>query len=70
MYAGLVKPDLSVKAWGRKFDELAGNLSSLKKPMTELPPPVLSEALTADQDYLKKTHQAYVEAIGRAMTAL
>lgn len=68
LYAGLVKPDLSVKAWGRKFKELAGNLRSLKKPATELPPPDLGKALTADQDYLKKAHQAYVEAIRRAMT--
>ena len=67
LYAGLVKPDLSLKAWGRKFKELAADLSSLKKPVTELPPPILGAALTADQDYLKKTHQAYVESIGRAM---
>jgi hypothetical protein len=67
LYAGLVKPDLALKAWGRKFKELADNLPSLKKPATEPAPPDLGEALTADQDYLKKTHQAYVEAIGRAM---
>jgi endo-1,4-beta-mannosidase len=67
LYAGLVKPDLALKAWGRKFKELADNLPSLKKPATEPAPPDLGEALTADQDYLKKTHQAYAEAIGRAM---
>ena len=67
LYAGLVKLDLSVKAWGRKFQELAADLVELKLPAVQLPVPELSEALTADQDYLKQAHQAYVEAIGRAM---
>ena len=67
MYAGLVKPDLSVKAWGRRFQELAADLAKLKRPAVRLPVLELGEALTADQDYLRQAHRIYVEAIARAV---
>lgn len=67
LYAGLVKPDLTLKAWGRKFKALAANLPELKKPAVKAPAMVFAEALTADEDRLKKEHQAYTKAIHEAM---
>lgn len=63
LYAGLVKPDMSLKAWGRKFQACASDLSGLKKPTPELPVFDLANALTAETDELAQMHQAYVEAI-------
>jgi Beta-galactosidase len=67
LYGGLVKPDLTVKAWGRKFKALAANLSELKQPPVTLPPMVFPEVLTADQDKLQQEHQAYTKAIREAL---
>lgn len=67
LYAGLVKPDLTPKAWGRKFKALSANLPELKKPAAKVPPMVFAEALTADQDRLKQEHQAYAKAIQEAI---
>jgi hypothetical protein len=63
LYAGLVKPDLTPKAWGRKFKELAATLPELKKPTPELPASIFTEALTANEDALKQIHQDYTKAI-------
>lgn len=63
LYAGLVKPDMSLKAWGRKFQACASDLSGLKKPTPELPGFDFGNALTAETDELVQMHQAYVEAI-------
>jgi hypothetical protein len=67
LYAGLVKPDLTLKAWGRKFETVAANLSELKKPAIKVPPLVFAEALTADEARLKQEHQSYTKAIHEAI---
>ena len=67
LYAGLVKPDLTLKAWGRKFKTVAANLPELKKPIVKVPAMVFAEALTADENRLKQEHQAYTKAIHEAI---
>jgi endo-1,4-beta-mannosidase len=65
LYAGLVKEDLTVKAWGRKFKALAANLPELAGPKVKLTAYDFTNALTPDQEDLQRMHQAYVEAIQR-----
>ena len=67
LYAGLVKPDMTLKAWGRKFRMLVVNLSELKKPTLELPALDFIGILTADEKELNRFHQTYTKAIHRAM---
>jgi hypothetical protein len=67
LYAGLVKPDLTFKAWGHKFKAVAANLPELKKPAAEVPAMAFAEALTADEDRLRQEHQAYTKAIHQAI---
>ena len=67
LFAGLVKADLSLKAWGRKFNELASNLPELKKPTPKLPSPDFTMALTTDEKELSRIHQDYIEAIRQAI---
>jgi len=67
LYAGLVKPDLTLKVWGRNFKELAATLPQLKKPTPKLPVSVFIEALTADENTLRQEHQAYTQAIQQAI---
>ncbi len=67
LYAGLVKPDLTLKAWGHKFKALAANLPELKRPAARVPTMVFAEALTAGEDELRQEHQAYTEAIRKAI---
>ena len=70
LYAGLVKSDMSLKDWGRKFKTLAANLPDLKKPTPELPAPGFIEALTTDQKELNDFHQTYTNAIQRAIAGM
>ena len=63
LFAGLVKSDLTVKAWGHKFKELSANLSALKQPRGKLPQFDFSSALTAGGDELGIMHRMYVETI-------
>ncbi len=67
LYAGLVKPDLTPKVWGRKFTEFAAILPKLKKPTPKLPASVFTEALTADDDELRQEHRDYTQAIRQAI---
>jgi len=67
LFAGLVKADLTVKAWGRKFRALAGNLPELRRPTPKLPPCVFPGALTADEKELDRMHRAYVRSIQQAI---
>lgn len=66
-FAGLVKSDLTVKAWGRKFNELAANLSELKQPSPKLPEFDFPQALTAGSEDLNRMHHTYVGAVQRAL---
>ena len=68
LFAGLVKADLTLKAWARKFKALTANLSELKKPTAKLPSSVFPTALTADQKELNRLHQSYVKSIQQAIT--
>ena len=63
LFAGLVKADLTLKAWGRKFKRLAGNLPELKRPAPKLPGFNFPNVLTADSEELSKMHRSYVDAI-------
>lgn len=67
LFAGLVKPDMSLKAWGRKFREYAADLPHLKKPTPTMPPFDFAAALTADADQLRQMHDRYVEALRRQL---
>jgi endo-1,4-beta-mannosidase len=67
LYAGLVKPDLTLKAWGREFKRLAASLPELKRPTPELPTPDFAAILTADQKELSQWHRTYTEGIRQAM---
>jgi endo-1,4-beta-mannosidase len=67
LFAGLVKADLSLKAWGRKFKEIASNLSELKKPTRKLPSFDFALSLTADNDELERMNQAYIKAVRQAI---
>ena len=64
---GLVKPDMSLKAWGRKFRAYAADLAQLKKPTPALPPFDFANALTADTEQLKQMHDRYVAALRRRL---
>jgi endo-1,4-beta-mannosidase len=67
LFAGLVKADLSLKAWGRKFKELASNLPELKKPTPKLPSFDFTSSLTADNGELDRMNQAYIKAVQQAI---
>jgi endo-1,4-beta-mannosidase len=67
LFAGLVKADLSLKAWGQKFKELALNLSELKKPTPKLPSFDFTSSLTADNGELDRMNQAYIKAVRQAI---
>ena len=66
LFAGLVKADLTVKAWGRRFKELSTNLTELKQVKPKLPAFDFSKVLTASNEELGQKHSAYVEAIQQA----
>jgi len=59
----LVKADLTLKVWGRKFRTLAANLPELKRQVAKLPGFNFPNVLTADSEELGKMHRSYVEAI-------
>jgi len=63
LFAGLVKSDLTVKAWGQRFKELSANLSKLKRPTPKLPAFDFPKVLTADSEELGIMHRSYVEGI-------
>ena len=70
LFAGLVKPDLTTKAWGQSFTELSANLPDLKRPTPKLPAFTsfdFSKVLTAGNDELEQIHRIYVEAIQQAV---
>ena len=69
LFAGLFKSDLTVKAWGRKFQTYAENLSQLKQPTPELPGFDFLDALTAGNEDISRMHQSYVRAVQRAIRA-
>ena len=63
LFAGLVKADFTLKAWGHKFKVLAANLPDLKKPTPNLPKFDFPNVLTAGNEELGKMHENYVEAV-------
>ncbi len=67
LYAGMVKADMTLKAWGRTFKAMAANLSELKAPTPKLPSSVFAGVLTADDQELSRLHQRYVEALQLAI---
>ena len=67
LFAGLVKADFTIKAWGQKFKELAANLSELKQPTTKLPPFDFPNALTAGNEELGQMHASLLEAVQKVV---
>ena len=67
LFAGLVKADLTLKAWGRTFKTLAAKLPELKTSTPKLPLTDFPMALTTNDKELSRLHQAYVEDIQRAI---
>lgn len=63
LFAGLVRADLKVKAWGQRFKELSANLPDLKQPKLRLPAFDFPKALTAGNEELGQMHSTYVESI-------
>ena len=63
LFAGLVKPDMTIKVWGHKFKALASNPPGLKHSALEPPEFNFSNILTADSHELSQMHRRYVEAI-------
>ncbi len=70
LFAGLVKADLTMKSWGRKFRALAANLPELKCPIVKLPGFNFSNVLMADSEELGKMHRSYVDAIQQSIGAI
>ncbi len=63
LYGGLVKADLTVKAWGRKFRGYAADLRKLAKPTPKLPRFDFSGAPAAAGRELTEMHRKYVRGI-------
>jgi endo-1,4-beta-mannosidase len=70
LFAGLVKADLTMKSWGRKFRTLAENLPELKRSVPEMPGFNFPNVLTADSEELGKMHRSYVEAIQQSIDVI
>lgn len=68
LFAGLVKENLTVKVWGRKFETLAANLPELKRSVPKLPEFIFPSVLTADNEELSKMHRSYVEAVQHSIS--
>jgi len=68
LFAGLVKADLTLKVWGRKFRTLAANLPELKRPVPKLPGFNFPNVLTADSEELGRMHRSYVDAIQHSIS--
>lgn len=68
LFAGLVKADLSLKAWGRKFKQLASNLPELKEPKPKLPSFDFTTAFISGDIELDRIHQDYTKAIQQAIS--
>ncbi len=68
LFAGLVKEDLTVKVWGRKFRTMAANLPELKRPIANLPGFNFPNVFTADSEELSRMHRSYVEAIQQKLS--
>jgi len=67
LFAGLFKADFTVKTWGRRFKELADNLSELEQPTPKLPQFNFPNAPTAGTEELGQMHRAYVEAVQKVV---
>ncbi len=67
LFAGLVKPDMTIKAWGRKFQTYASSLPRLEQPTPTLPTFDFPKALTAGSEELSRMHQTYTEAVRKAI---
>ena len=67
LFAGLVKSDLTVKAWGQRFKEFAANMSELKQPRPKLPEYDFPKSLTAGNEELDTMHHDYVKAIQKVV---
>jgi len=68
IYAGLVKSDMTVKAWGRKFKVFASNLSRLKKPMAKPAEFDFSGSPAMGDEELRLMHNKYVNVVRKAET--
>jgi len=69
LFAGLVKADMTVKAWGRQFRVYASALPKMKRVRPKLPQFDWVPALTAGQQQLEAMHRQYVRAVQLALEA-
>jgi len=67
LFSGLVKPDMTLKTWGRKFRTYASSLPQLKTPAFNLPVFDFPNALTAGTEQLAQMHRTYTKAVQTAM---
>ncbi len=63
LYAGLVKEDLAVKVWGRRFQGYAKNLARLTGSAPRPAIVDVERALTAEEAELRRMHQEFVDSI-------
>ncbi len=63
LYAGLVKEDLTLKAWGRRFQEYAKNLARLKGATPRPASVDVERALAAGEAELYRMHQEFVGSV-------
>lgn len=67
IYGGMVKIDMSPKAWGVAFNAFAQNLRLLPQPTPELPAHDFTACLTAPLDETIAAHQEYAERVQKAL---
>jgi endo-1,4-beta-mannosidase len=70
LFGGLVKADMTVKAWGRVFQIYTANLSQLVQPTPQLPAVDIVPSLTAPMNDLTPLHQSYSEGVRKALNQL
>lgn len=63
LYAGVVKEDLTLKVWGRKFRQYGGTLTELEGPKPAVGTVDVERALNAEETELRRMHQEFVESI-------
>ncbi len=67
VFGGMVREDMTPKAWGGGFHSLAQNLSILPQPAPKLPAYDFTACLTAPLDETMSVHQEYAGLVQKAL---
>jgi len=67
LYSGLVKPDMTLKAWGRTFQSYSADAPGLPLVKPSLPQRPEEGVLTAAEAELNRVHARYADAVVRAL---